>query len=104
LCANCIQQYEQEPSPRRQSGSRERGARILANVESYLSHYGGMEKCFQPLELNGLRPGDRQVSRQVAMIEEPNRLERELRETLVQEFAGILPQLEPRLELQNRVG
>ena len=35
------------------------------------------------------------------MIEERNRLERELRETLVQEFAGILPQLEGQPELQN---
>ena len=34
------------------------------------------------------------------MIEEPNRLERELRETLVQEFAGILPQFEGQPELQ----
>jgi hypothetical protein len=35
------------------------------------------------------------------MIEECNRLERELRETLVQEFTGILPQLEGQPELQN---
>jgi len=35
------------------------------------------------------------------MIEEPNRLQRERRETLVQEFAGMLPLLEDQPELQD---
>ena len=35
------------------------------------------------------------------MIEEPNRPERELRETLVQKFAGILPQFEGQPELHS---
>ena len=60
-----------------------------------------METCFQTSELNGLRRGDQQVSRQLAMIEEPNRLQRERRETLVQEFAGMLPLLEDQPELQD---
>jgi hypothetical protein len=37
---------------------------------------------------------------ELAMIEEPNRLERELRETLVPEFTGILPRLEGQPEFQ----
>src|ERR1019366_1586365 len=43
---------------------------------------GGMKTSFQPLELNGLRRGNQQVSRQSAMIEERNRLEREHRRPL----------------------
>ncbi len=53
-----------------------------------------METYFQSSELRGLRRGDQQVSRHAAMSEGCNRLERELRKTLVQEFAGILPQLD----------
>jgi len=53
-----------------------------------------METHFQPSERNGLRRGDQQVSRHAAIIERCNRLKRELRETLVQGFAGILPQRE----------
>ena len=60
-----------------------------------------MDTCFQPLELNGLRPGDQPVPWQVAMIEEHNRLAREIRDTLVQDFAGILPRLEGQPELQD---
>jgi thioredoxin 1 len=60
-----------------------------------------MEKYFQPSEPNRLRHGDQQASRPVAMIEECNRLKGELRETLVQEFARILPQFEGQPELQN---
>jgi hypothetical protein len=41
LYANRVQQYEKEPGFKRQSGPHEYGPRILANVESYLSHYGG---------------------------------------------------------------
>jgi len=39
--ANCIQQCEQEPSPKRQRGRSECGPRILANLASVPSHYGG---------------------------------------------------------------
>ena len=60
-----------------------------------------MDTCFQSLELNGLGSGNRQVPLQVAMIEEHNGLEREIRETLVQELAGILPRLEGQPELQD---
>src|ERR1022692_4892172 len=60
-----------------------------------------MKTCLHPSELTGLRRGDQPVSRQVAMIEEPNRPERELRETLVQKFAGILPQFEGQPELHS---
>jgi thioredoxin 1 len=59
-----------------------------------------METYFQLSEVNGLRRGDQTVPRRVAMIEEPNRLERELRKILVHAFAEILPQVEGRPELQ----
>ena len=49
---------------------------------------GGMGTRFRPLQLNCLRPGDQPVSWPVAMIEERNRLAREIRETLVRDFAG----------------
>ena len=97
LYANCIQESEQAPIIKRERGSHKHGARILANLVAVRRITGEMDKCFQPSEVNGLRRGDQQVSRSVAMIEERNRLERELRETLVQEFAGILPQLEGQL-------
>ena len=58
-----------------------------------------MKTCLQPSELNGLRRGDQPVSGQVAMIEESNRPERELRETLVQKFGKILPQFGGQPEL-----
>ena len=69
------------------------GATTLANLGSSRRIMGRMRECFQSWELNGLRCGDQQVSRHAALIEGSNWLERELRETLVQEFAGILPQL-----------
>jgi len=47
-----------------------------------------MDTRFQPLELNGLRLGDQPVSWPVAVIEERNRLAREIRETFVRDFAG----------------
>jgi transcriptional regulator with GAF, ATPase, and Fis domain len=60
-----------------------------------------MDTCFQPLELNGLRPGDQPVAWQMAVIEERNLPAGEIHETLVRDFAGIEPQFDPRLELRN---
>ncbi len=60
-----------------------------------------MDTCFQPLELNGLRSGDLAVSWQVPVIEERNLPAREIHDTLVRDFTGIEPDLDPRLELQN---
>src|SRR5271166_4541499 len=60
-----------------------------------------MDTCFQPSELNGLWRGAQQASRQVAMIEQRNPLECELRETRVQEFARIPPQFEGQPELPD---
>ena len=42
-----------------------------------------MDTRFPPFALNGLQPGDQPVSWPVALIEERNRLAREIRETLV---------------------
>ena len=74
-------------------------AGILANLGSFRRITGGMETWLKTSERNGLRRGDQQVSRSVAMIEECNRLERELREKLVQAFAGILTQFKGQPEL-----
>ena len=60
-----------------------------------------MDTCFQPLEVNSLRSGDQPVAWQVAVIEERNPPAREIHDTLVRDFTGIEPHLEPRLELQN---
>jgi transcriptional regulator with GAF, ATPase, and Fis domain len=95
---------KQRNRPQKSSGrSRElkQGANTLANMGSFQRITGRMDTCFQPLELNGLRSGNQQVPLQVAMIEEHNGLEREIRETLVQELAGILPRLEGQPELQD---
>ena len=48
-----------------------------------------------------LQPGDQPVSWQVPVIEEHARLAREIHETLEHDFAGILPNPDARLELQN---
>ena len=60
-----------------------------------------MDTCFQPLELNGLRSGDLPISWRVPAIEEGNLPAREIHDTLVRDFIGIEPHLEPRLELQD---
>ncbi len=60
-----------------------------------------MDTCFQPLDLNGVRPGDQPVSWQVPAIEEYNRLASETHDTLERDFAGILPNPDAQLELQN---
>ena len=60
-----------------------------------------MSACFQPLDLNGVQPGDQPVSWQVPVIEEYNRLASEIHDTLEHDFAGILPKPEAQLELQN---
>ncbi len=60
-----------------------------------------MYTCFQPLDLNGVRPGDQPVSWQVPAIEEYNRLASETHDTLERDFAGILPNPDAQLELQN---
>ena len=73
----------------------------MANLGSFRRITGGMETYFQPSERNGLRRGDEQVSRSVAMIEERSRLKRELGEMLVQESAGNQPQFEGQRELQD---
>jgi thioredoxin 1 len=60
-----------------------------------------METYIQPAEPHGLRRGDQNLTRQMAVIEECNRLEREPRETPVQEGTGILPQPEGQPELET---
>lgn len=54
---------------------------------------GGMDTRFRRSKLNGLRSGDQPVAWPVAVIEERNQLAREIRETLVRDFAGIQLQL-----------
>ena len=56
-----------------------------------------MDTYFQ----NGLSPGDAPVPWQLALIEDPNRLACEVRQALMQDSAGILPDLAAQLELQN---
>ena len=60
-----------------------------------------MDTCFSPLDLNVVRPGDQAVSWQVPGIEEYARLASETHDTLEHDFAGILPNPDARLELQN---
>ena len=60
-----------------------------------------MDKCSQALGVNSLRSGDQPGAWQVAVIEERNPPAREIHDTLVRDFTGIEPHLEPRLELQN---
>jgi len=68
-------------------------ARNLANHEAFRRIKGGRDTSFRSLELNGLRPGDQPVSWQVAVIEERNRLAREIHDKVVRDFAGIQLQL-----------
>jgi transcriptional regulator with GAF, ATPase, and Fis domain len=60
-----------------------------------------MDTCFLPLDLNSARPGDQAVSWQVPVIEEYARLASDTHDTIEQDFAGILPNPDARLELQN---
>jgi hypothetical protein len=60
-----------------------------------------MDTCFRSREVNGLRPADQPVAWQVAVIKERNPPAREIHDTLVRDFTGIEPHLEPRLEQQN---
>src|SRR5208282_3158299 len=60
-----------------------------------------MEICLQPLEPNGLQPGVQPGSWPMPAIEEYNRLARETHSTLNHDFAGILPNPDAQLELQN---
>jgi len=53
-----------------------------------------MDARFRPLETNGLWPGDKPVSRQMAVTEEGNRQAAEIHNRLVPDLAGILPHLE----------
>jgi len=73
----------------------------LANFGGFRRITGGMDTCSRSLEVNGLRPTDQAVAWQVAVIEERNPPGREIHDTLVRDFTGIEPQLDPRLELQN---
>jgi len=73
----------------------------LANFGGFRRITGGMDTCSRSLEVNGLRPTDQAVAWQVAVIEERNSPGREIHDTLVRDFTGIEPQLDPRLELQN---
>jgi len=60
-----------------------------------------MDTYSPPLEVSGLRPGEPLVPWQVAVLEEPDRLAREVHDTLVPDFARIVPHLEAQLEPQN---
>ena len=60
-----------------------------------------MDTYSRPLEVSGLRPGEPLVPWQVAVLEEPDRLAREVHDTLVPDFARIVPHLEAQLESQN---
>jgi transcriptional regulator with GAF, ATPase, and Fis domain len=60
-----------------------------------------MDACFPALEVNSLRSGDLPAAWQVAVIEQCNPPAREIHATLVRDFTGIGPHLDPRLELQN---
>jgi transcriptional regulator with GAF, ATPase, and Fis domain len=60
-----------------------------------------MDTCFLPLDLNSARPGDQAVSWQDPVIEEYARLASDTHDTIEQDFAGILPNPDARLELQN---
>ena len=73
----------------------------MANFGGFRRITGGMDTCSRSLEVNGLRPTDQAVAWQVAVIEERNSPGREIHDTLVRDFTGIEPQLDPRLELQN---
>ena len=73
----------------------------MANFGGFRRITGGMDTCSRSLEVNGLRPTDQAVAWQVAVIEERNPPGREIHDTLVRDFTGIEPQLDPRLELQN---
>ncbi len=53
-----------------------------------------MDTRIRPLETNGLWPGDKPVSWQVAVTEERNRQATEIHNTLVPDLAGILLHLE----------
>ena len=60
-----------------------------------------MDTCFSPLDLNSARPEDQAVSWQVPVFEEYARLASETHDPLEHDFAGILPNPDARLELQN---
>lgn len=53
------------------------------------------------MEPNGLRPADPPVAWRMGVIEARNLSAREIHDTLVRDFTGIEPHLEPRVELQN---
>ena len=53
-----------------------------------------MDTRFRPLETNGLWPGDKPVSLQMAVTEERSRQATEIHNTLVPDLAGILLHLE----------
>ena len=60
-----------------------------------------MGTCLSPLDLDSARPGDQPVSWQVPEIEEYARLASETHDMIETDFAGILPNPDVRLELQN---
>ncbi len=60
-----------------------------------------MDTCSLTLEVNSLRSRDLPAAWQVAVIEERDPPTREIHDTLVRDFTGIEPDLDPRLELQN---
>lgn len=63
---------------------------------------GGMDTCFQSaLEVNDLLPGSLPAPWQASVIEERKSPARQIRDTLVRDFTGIEPDLDPRLELQT---
>ncbi|MGO9201443.1 MAG: histidine kinase [Limisphaerales bacterium] len=49
-----------------------------------------MDTRYRPLEISGVRTGDQPALWQRAVIEERSRLAREIHDTLVQDFAGIV--------------
>ena len=53
-----------------------------------------MDTRIRPLGTNGLWPGDKPVSREMAVTEEGNRQANEIHNRLVPDLAGILPHLE----------
>ncbi len=74
---------------------------MLASLAGFRRITGQMETCLQPLEPNGLQPGEQPGSWQVPAIEEFNRLARQTHDMVEQDFAGILPNPDAPLELQN---
>jgi transcriptional regulator with GAF, ATPase, and Fis domain len=60
-----------------------------------------MSACFQPLELDGVRPGDQPVSWQVPAAEEYNQLANEIRNAIKDDLVEIVPKPETRLKLEN---